>query len=149
MNNKTLLHMYITLFEIFLIFDNCFNKLQENVAMFIQGWLISTALGVQVQVAQLRQFEKIQDSRLFGEMSFERVQLTDQKVLIQSSRIKSVICLVHDCLSEGCRMKEGEVSVRVEQEMREVKKKFWKHKNNCVFFLNRLSFANKKDKYFV
>lgn len=100
-------------------------KLQEEVGIFQEGWLISTREGARIELAQIQEV-----------------------LLVPVSDVLSILSLVHDCLSEGCRVKDGYLNVCVEQEMKEVRKKFWKHKRNAVYLLNKFSFANARCKYF-
>ena len=46
-------------------------------------------------------------------------------------------------------MKDGFVDVRVEQELKQVRKKVWAHSNQLIFYMNRFSFVHKKQKYFA
>ena len=116
--------------------------------MFLDGWLLASEEGVQRQCVRLCKAEKVDEVVMAG-VSVERVRLLTETTVVESPKILQAICLVHDCKSEGCRVKDGMVAVRVEQELKEVRKKSWKHVCNSVYFLNKFSFANKKGKYYV
>ncbi|XP_065930111.1 uncharacterized protein [Magallana gigas] len=119
----------------------------EEVGIFQEGWLISTREGARIELAQIQKV-KLQNSARIAESQLERVAISEEFLLVPVSDVLSILSLVHDCLSEGCRVKDGYLNVCVEQEMKEVRKKFWKHKRNAVYLLNKFSFANARCKYF-
>lgn len=91
---------------------------------------------------------ELKNSARIAKTLLERVVISEEFLLVPVSNLLSILSLVHDCLSEGCHVKDGFLNVCVEQEMKEVRKKFWKHKNNAVYLLNKFSFANARCKYF-
>lgn len=85
---------------------------------------MSTIEGARIRLAQIQKVELENNARI-AETILERVTISQEFLLVPVSNALRILSLVHDYLSEGCRVKEGFLNVCVEQETKEVRTMFW------------------------
>lgn len=96
---------------------------------------------VAIQIAKVQVFDMCPTDTRMGFAS-QRILLSENFRFVKVQHFVKIVCLIHDCLSGGCRTKECLQTVRVEQEHREVKKKVWYHcPMNKYYYLNKFRFS--------
>ena len=83
-------------------------------------------------------------------VSCESVNLISNYTYVLCESVLQTICLVHACDTGSCHFKDIFANVKVEQEMKQVRKKVWKHNtSHKMYYLNKFCYRHEKEKYFV
>ncbi|XP_033760463.1 uncharacterized protein LOC117342414 isoform X2 [Pecten maximus] len=116
---------------------------EESIGIFVGGYEAKGCPGAHVAKIQLVQEILGDDQDISAKYSSRpRFIYLSSKLVLQS------ICLVHDCLGGGCHLREGNVTLKKEQQDVTVAKTYWHHNlNHTIFFLNKFRFTHSKTKY--
>ena len=79
---------------------------------------------------------------------FQRITVEPHLEVVNVQEVQHLIHAVHDCKRARCHLKEGTVTKRIEQELKQVKCTFIKHTpNSNIYILNKCRITHSFDEF--